>query len=655
MISATKQEYNYEGLWTAKIDVIGEYVETADETPYPGQNYYILSGSDYVLFTGNEFESGTTYYVNKFYSDEIMSLTINQSQGDNRPAIGALNSAYMDFQIYTADRDFQNKKVTVSFKANDIFDYTTTADETPTPGRVYYYLDADEYVEFDGSEFETGVTYYTLERINSPWRLVGTFFCEKPTFSSGIVHITAYDALKYISDDTYTHTDNGVANWTWWGFVQDVCSQVGVPFATGSTPPDYYSEISSVTFPAGKLDGLTYKKALQSLAAFVGRCVVCEVDGTIVFRNWLIVSDMFDIGYYDAEHYNRNEWVGEYQIEEVNNCYLGVKGSNGTAEFLFPTSDVPDNKYLPFNCSLLNSTEDCNRVYLMCGAAIGDSRGCTLSLLNGSPCFQAGDIFYYYNEAEPINSFALPISQNMITYDGKVRNNFSIAYDTFEEDINTETINEKFDNYAEKDHTHMAFNNNVTVSGNFQVGSVSDGCIYQQYIANKTIVAGCISDDDSESTSITLVPEGLAISKHKNGSTQTFGITNVVDWTELPLNTSGGVTAYSAGGYTKPMYRRIGDRVDVIGAVNVTTAGTTAIRLGTIPNVTLASTHYYFSPTQAMAGNKEYMARLSIGTNGNVNLGWVAAISDGAIESGVSRWVEINTSFFILDSSNVNE
>ena len=40
---------------------------TVDSEPINGKNYYTLSGNDYILFTGNNFESGVTYYEDGIY------------------------------------------------------------------------------------------------------------------------------------------------------------------------------------------------------------------------------------------------------------------------------------------------------------------------------------------------------------------------------------------------------------------------------------------------------------------------------------------------------------------------------------------------------------------------------------------------------------
>ena len=46
----------------SKTDTL-RYIPTTDATPQDGTTYYVLSGGDYVAFTGSAFETGVTYYV----------------------------------------------------------------------------------------------------------------------------------------------------------------------------------------------------------------------------------------------------------------------------------------------------------------------------------------------------------------------------------------------------------------------------------------------------------------------------------------------------------------------------------------------------------------------------------------------------------------
>lgn len=121
-------------------------------------------------------------------------------------------------------------------------------------------------------------------------------------------------------------------------------------------------------------------------------------------------------------------------------------------------------------------------------------------------------------------------------------------------------------------------------------------------------------------------------------------------WRELPLNEES-VWAVSYGGYPKPMFRKVGDRVDIVGSVSCTDISELALTLATLPEGFRPNGDanvYWFATT---SGHR--IARLFVSTNGNIKLEWLLNISDGSDFDGeVVTWVQLNTSFYILDENN---
>lgn len=111
------------------------YTSTNDEAPLSGKTYYILSGGAYIEFTGTEFESGETYYeiVETENADIIDDVEIGFQEGENTIEVSSI--------IGDAS-------------------YVVTADDEPQDGKDYYTKSNDEYVLFEGEEFESGETYY---------------------------------------------------------------------------------------------------------------------------------------------------------------------------------------------------------------------------------------------------------------------------------------------------------------------------------------------------------------------------------------------------------------------------------------------------------------------------------------------------------------
>ncbi len=133
---------------------------------------------------------------------------------------------------------------------------------------------------------------------------------------------------------------------------------------------------------------------------------------------------------------------------------------------------------------------------------------------------------------------------------------------------------------------------------------------------------------------------------------ESYAISSVTDdmiWQEMTL--ANGITAHTYGGMPanyKPMFRKVGDRVDICGSVKVTWNGSDNVTIATLPaGFRPASTLQYLVAT---AGKN--IAQIGITDGGVIRLELFLAISDGH-NITTEQWVELNTSFFILDGNYI--
>lgn len=139
---------------------------------------------------------------------------------------------------------------------------------------------------------------------------------------------------------------------------------------------------------------------------------------------------------------------------------------------------------------------------------------------------------------------------------------------------------------------------------------------------------------------------------------ESYSISAVTDdmiWQEMTL--ASGITGHIYGGvpydndaqaYYKPMFRKVGDRVDICGSVKLTWDGSINVTIATLPaGFRPASTLQYLVAT---AGKN--IAQIGITDGGVIRLELFVAISDGH-NITTEQWVELNTSFFILNGNYI--
>ena len=64
--------------------------------------------------------------------------------------------------------DVTNGTLIYTYDANGDLTYTTTEDSEPLSGKIYYTKSGDDYIEFTGTEFEQGETYYEMNETENP-------------------------------------------------------------------------------------------------------------------------------------------------------------------------------------------------------------------------------------------------------------------------------------------------------------------------------------------------------------------------------------------------------------------------------------------------------------------------------------------------------
>ena len=100
------------------------------------------------------------------------------------------------------------------------------------------------------------------------------------------------------------------------------------------------------------------------------------------------------------------------------------------------------------------------------------------------------------------------------------------------------------------------------------------------------------------------------------------------DWTVLSL--SNGAKAVSGGGFTEPKYRAFGDRIDIQGAVQFNSNGTTAVHIATLPSGYRPINTIYFAPYVFDTANSGYnYSRGYINSDGKIFFQWAYKINDG--------------------------
>lgn len=118
------------------------------------------------------------------------------------------------------------------------------------------------------------------------------------------------------------------------------------------------------------------------------------------------------------------------------------------------------------------------------------------------------------------------------------------------------------------------------------------------------------------------------------------------DWTALSL--SNGVKAVSGGGFTEPKYRAFGDRIDIQGAVQFNSNGTTAVHIATLPSGYRPNNTIYFAPYVFDTANSGYnYSRGYINSDGKIFFQWAYKINDGTPITINNTKAQINCSFYL--------
>ena len=158
---------------------------------------------------------------------------------------------------------------------------------------------------------------------------------------------------------------------------------------------------------------------------------------------------------------------------------------------------------------------------------------------------------------------------------------------------------------------------------------------------------------ETDSVEIALSPNAITSVKIVGNSGKTISFDNNMFWKTLTLKS--GVTACGYGGSSVPRYRKIGDRVDIVGAVNVTWNGNDNVWVATMPTGYIPANSYFWLAT--MQGDTN-IARIHITgsshtTPGRLEIRCLESYTSDTTITDAERWVELNTSYYILDSGNI--
>lgn len=146
---------------------------TVDPEPINGKNYYTLSGNDYILFTGNNFESGVTYYEDGIYFQLTNEGFINgnnwsikkESNNDYVTArFGKLIAEDGEFNgiIHARDGVFSGEITSSIISASTINTANFITEKTRSMGGAFIFKPTFEIEDIQNNENEDYTLIFTL-------------------------------------------------------------------------------------------------------------------------------------------------------------------------------------------------------------------------------------------------------------------------------------------------------------------------------------------------------------------------------------------------------------------------------------------------------------------------------------------------------------
>lgn len=224
-------------------------------------------------------------------------------------------------------------------------------------------------------------------------------------------------------------------------------------------------------------------------------------------------------------------------------------------------------------------------------------------------------------------------------------------------------------------HTHLIFENDLQITGkltvdnkiqaNNRINAAENVVVEGDITGRRGITAqGQLLAQNNARFELASVFEGKIEVDTHGAASPNFKIKNSskyisVNFDEMlwqPLTLETGITAGAYGGYSKPMFRKVGDRVDIVGSVNISTfpTGSTPVTIGTLDEGFRPATGNNHVFTAAMPGylSDARIAKVRITDAGKIQLDWAAKLADGSAPTS-GALVYLETSFFILDSNNV--
>lgn len=149
-------------------------------------------------------------------------------------------------------------------------------------------------------------------------------------------------------------------------------------------------------------------------------------------------------------------------------------------------------------------------------------------------------------------------------------------------------------------------------------------------------------EDDDNPHQVSLEQVGAAAEDH----THTYDDIDPVEWTEMSLRSQDYITAVAG---FEPKYRKVGDRVDIIGRITIDTTNydftQTGINIATMPTGYRPGSQQIFIPHFYEAGHGFYLSRLFVNTQGNFQYTRTEK-TDGSLLYGVHT-IQFNFSYFI--------
>lgn len=220
-------------------------------------------------------------------------------------------------------------------------------------------------------------------------------------------------------------------------------------------------------------------------------------------------------------------------------------------------------------------------------------------------------------------------------------------------------------------HTHLIFENDLQITGKLTVDdkiqannriNAAENVVVEGDITGRrgiTAQGQLLASDNARFDKKAVFQGDIDIISRNNGvyKISNFALTKYISasfdemiWQPIELET--GITAHARGGYSKPMFRKVGDRVDIIGAVEVTWAGSGQILVGTLPDGFRPKNNSVYALV-SMSGDT--IARIFVNTSGEIRIEFMRNISDGSAVTTADTWVQLNMSFYILNTYNVND